>query len=334
MRIFFVHSGTERFVKLDRELLSESFDVRDFYAEHKFPADFWKYWHGIIETDFVFCWFASWNSFWALLLAWIFRKPSALVIGGYDLANLPEANYGHQRGGIAQWVSRWSMNLATLLLPFSCYSQGEAEKNAHIQDGRMKMIYIGIPDPHHDLSKEPKERLVLTVGNVDKPNLKRKGIEPFVRAAALLPDVKFVVVGAWLDDAINYLRTIASSNVIFSGWVGPEELLEYYRRASVYVQASLHEGFGLSVAEAMLAGCIPVTTQAGSLPEVVGECGIYCMSTQPPEIARAAEIAMNAPIWMREKARQRILDLFPLESRREKLNQVIRAIVDNENSKR
>jgi glycosyltransferase involved in cell wall biosynthesis len=328
MRIFFVHSGNEQFVKLDRQILSESFDVHDFHAVHKFPTDFWKYWRGIIESDFVFCWFASWNSFWALLVAWILRKPSTLVIGGYDLANLPEANYGHQRGGVAKWVSRWAMNLATMLLPFSCYSQGEAEKNAHIQNERMKMIYIGIPDSHIYHSQESKERMVLTVGNVDKPNLKRKGIEPFVRAAALLPDVKFVVVGAWLDDAIDYLRTIASPNVIFTDRVSPEELLDYYRKASVYVQASLHEGFGLSVAEAMLAGCIPVTTQAGSLPELVGECGIYCRSTQPKEIARAVEIALNGPISMRQRARQRILDFFPLESRREKLNQAIRAILD------
>ena len=58
-------------------------------------------------------------------------------------------------------------------------------------------------------------------------------------------------------------------------------LNDYYRRASVYVQASAHEGFGLSVAEGMLAGCIPVTTRAGALPEVVGDVGIQVDGTGP-----------------------------------------------------
>jgi hypothetical protein len=69
------------------------------------------------------------------------------------------------------------------------------------------------------------------------------------------------------------LRQAASPNVEFLGFVSDEELFSLYARASVYVQASMHEGFGLSVAEAMSAGCIPVVTRAGSLPEVVGDVG-------------------------------------------------------------
>ena len=41
------------------------------------------------------------------------------------------------------------------------------------------------------------------------------------------------------------------------------ELTTLYAEDSVYVQPSLHEGFGLSVAEAMSAGCVPVVTSAG-----------------------------------------------------------------------
>jgi glycosyltransferase involved in cell wall biosynthesis len=322
-KILFVHSSDETFVKLDRELLDTSFDLQDFYVARKFPAKFIQYLSEIRKTDVLFCWFASWNSFWALLLARLMRKGSVLVIGGYDLANLPEADYGHQRGGLGKWISRFAMSLATALFTNSYYSQKEAELNAGIPSERVRVIYHGVPDPFGSLPGAPKERMTITVGKVDQPNLKRKGIEPFVRAAAHLPDVKFVVVGAWADDSIEYLRSVASPNVVFTGRVSDEELLDYYRQASVYVQASLHEGFGLSVAEAMLAGCIPITTRAGSLPEVVGDCGYYCDSPEPSDIAKAIEMALHGSVSIRERARERILSNFPMEKRRKLLEEII-----------
>ena len=322
-KILFVHSSDETFVKLDREFLSTSFELHDFYVARKFPVKFIHYLSKIRKADVLFCWFASWNSFWALLIARIFRKPSILVIGGYDVANLPIADYGHQRGGLKKWVSRWAMDLANILIPFSKYSQLEAEENAGIHADGMKVVYIGVPDMLGSLSKEARERMALTVGKVEWANLKRKGLEPFVRAAAYLPDVKFVVVGAWADDSIEYLRSVASPNVVFTGRVSDEELLDYYRRASVYVQASLHEGFGLSVAEAMLAGCIPVVTKAGSLPEVVGDCGIYCVSSEPSEVAKAIDIALHSSPLIRAQARERILSQFPMEKRKKLLEQAV-----------
>jgi len=326
-KILFIHSSDETFVKLDRELLSASFTLQDFYAARKFPANAMLYLREIKKADVLFCWFASWNSFWALLLARILHKPSIMVIGGYDVANLPIADYGHQRGGLKKWISRWAMKLANILLPFSHYSQQEAKKNAGISVRSMEVIYIGVPDLFGSLLNLPKERMALTVGKVEWPNLKRKGIEPFVCAAAHLPDVQFIVVGAWVDDSIEYLRSIASSNVAFTGRVSDGELLDYYRRASVYVQASLHEGFGLSVAEAMLGMCIPVTTRAGSLPEVVGDCGIYCETTDPKGIAEAIGEALQTPYANRENARARIITEFPLEKRKVLLEQCIHDVL-------
>ena len=57
--------------------------------------------------------------------------------------------------------------------------------------------------------------------------------------------------------------------------------------AKVYAQLSYHEGFGVAVAEAMACGCIPVTTDRGSLPEVGGGIG-YCVPVDDPTAAAAA----------------------------------------------
>jgi glycosyltransferase involved in cell wall biosynthesis len=41
------------------------------------------------------------------------------------------------------------------------------------------------------------------------------------------------------------------------------------------VYASLYEGFGLPLLEAMACGAPVVTTRAASIPEVVGDAGVY-----------------------------------------------------------
>lgn len=321
-KILFVHNGLESFILIDRNLLSESFVVSDCYIPKMRDLNLMRLWKSVSENDCVFCWFASWHSFFPILFARLLKKKSVLVIGGYDLAKISEISYGHQRSGLKKWVSRWTMRLASALMTNSNYSQIEAVKNAGLSAHAIKVIYHGIPNTFDAVSRL-KENIALTVGNIDRSNLFRKGLEPFVRTAAYLPEMRFVLIGAWKDDSIDYLRSIAPSNVVFTGRVSDEELLEYYRKASVYVQASLHEGFGMSVAEAMLAGCIPVVTKAGALPEVVGDEGIYVDSAEAISIARAIEITNKSSNEQRDQARQRILNLFTLEKRRQSLEQLV-----------
>jgi glycosyltransferase involved in cell wall biosynthesis len=255
-RILFVHNYPTRFVTLDLALLRERYQVTELFLERRLlnPLSILAQ---VQRHDLVFAWFASWHSFFPLLFANVLRKPSLLVIGGYDLANMPEIGYGHQRGGLKKWVACLTMRLATCLMTNSYYSQKEAERNAGVPKQRIQVVYHGVPDPLGELPLGSRAPMALTVGNLDRSNLRRKGHELFVLAARLVPDVEFVLAGAWKDDAVEYLRTISSPNVAFTGWVDDKTLLDYYRSASVYVQASAHEGFGLAVAEAMLADASP-----------------------------------------------------------------------------
>ena len=121
----------------------------------------------------------------------------------------------------------------------------------------------------------------------------QKGHQPFVEAARHLPDVRFVFVGKWHDDAIEHLRSLAPENVEFTGWLSDEDLESLYARASVYVQASRHEGFGLAVAEAMLAGCVPVVMNVTAMPEVVDGAGVLISSQEPEAVAAGVREALE-----------------------------------------
>ena len=322
-RILFVYSRESSFVSIDRDVLGERWAVRDWRQQGPL-VNLISLARAVRTSDLVFGWFASWHTFWPVTLAWILRRPSVLVIGGYDTADLPEIPYGIQSRPVMGRVSRWVMRRATRLLANSAYSRAEAQRNAGIDPERVTVVHHGVPDPFGELPAGERERMALTVGIVDRRNVARKGLGAFVQAARLLPDVRFVLAGRWDDAAADELRASASDNVTLTGWVEEEVLNRYYRSASVYVQASAHEGFGLSVAEGMLAGCIPVTTRVGALPEVVGDVGIQVDDQEPGALAVAIAQALERGHDERAAARERVLRCFPLELRRDGVQALVR----------
>jgi glycosyltransferase involved in cell wall biosynthesis len=70
------------------------------------------------------------------------------------------------------------------------------------------------------------------------------------------------------------------------GLVSEDELLELYRTAAAMVFPSLYEGFGLPPLEAMASGCPVAASNAGSLPEVVGDAGVQFDPNDAQSIAR------------------------------------------------
>ena len=62
--------------------------------------------------------------------------------------------------------------------------------------------------------------------------------------------------------------------VIFTGYISEADKVDYYNLADVFVFPSLLEGFGMAVAEAMACGVPVVSSNAASLPEVVGQAGL------------------------------------------------------------
>ena len=322
-RILFAISGRWSFIEIDRAILEERWDLREWHQPGRVP-DLLRLPAAVLGADLVFGWFASWHSFLPIVLAWITRRPSVLIVGGFDTANMPWIGYGFQQGGLRRWASRFIMRRATRLVTNSFYSRGEITANTGIPADRITVIHHGIPDKFGELSaEERREPLALTVGHLASETLEQKGHRPFVDAAGLLPEVQFVFVGRWLDDAIERLRERAGENVVFTGFISDEERDDWYRRAGCYVQASHHEGFGMAVAEAMLAGCIPVVVNTTAMPEVVGDTGILIDSPDPEAIADGVRQALALGAGDRRRARDRILSEFPVENRRVGIHKVV-----------
>jgi glycosyltransferase involved in cell wall biosynthesis len=321
-RLLFIKSRRASFIELDQELLAERYDVSEIYQPGRY-ANPLKILRAVLGSDVVVGWWASWHTFLPFTLAWVLRKPSLLIIGGFDTAAEPEYGYGFQLGGPRKYLSRFTMRRARTLMTNSEYSRQEVERNCGISADRVAVVYHGIADAAPPAVE--KQQLALTVGIVDATNLERKGLRPFVQAAALLPEVEFVLAGRIAGDAGEQLAATATENLRITGWVADDELQNLFARAAVYVQASKHEGFGVSVAEAMLARCVPVVTAAGALPEVVGGAGVMLTDAQPGTVVQGIREALSqAPS---DAARSRVLEHFSVEQRRQGLQSLVGALL-------
>jgi len=120
---------------------------------------------------------------------------------------------------------------------------------------RPELSLVNAPgiDPER-FKPEPKDGCVLYSGKYDR----RKGAWDVLEVARALPGVRFRMIGWGPEEAA--LRAAATANVEVRGLMTGEELDRMYARASVFLFPTRAETFGITVAEAMAAGCAVVST--------------------------------------------------------------------------
>jgi glycosyltransferase involved in cell wall biosynthesis len=127
------------------------------------------------------------------------------------------------------------------------------------------------------------ERYLLYLGGFDA----RKNVSFLLQAYAQLvkewPQApRLVIAGRLPEESSEFFpaphvwidRLDLGDRVLLIGWVDEEDKPALYSAADVFVFPSDYEGFGLPVLEAISCGTPAVVTEAGSLPEIVGEGGL------------------------------------------------------------
>lgn len=317
--MLFVYSIDAAFVQTDRSLLGAFSNVVPFLFRGS--IDYPRLIVEIAKADLVYCWFALGFSAVATTVARVMGRKSIVVAGGWDVTRAPEIGYGrllYLRGRIGAAVA---LCQADRILAFSDWSAAAIREVA--PNGKISRVYLGVDV--EAFRPGPKEDLVVCVCHVSRENLRRKGLRTFIGAASEVPEARFVLVGRAWDDSVDELRKMAPDNVEISGWLQDDELRQLLARAKVYVQVSYVEGFGLALAEAMAAGCVPVVTAAGAIPEVVGRTGIFVSYNDVPSLAAGVRQAIQSQGGI--DARNRIIAGFRVDQRAEELRAVIGSLL-------
>jgi len=185
---------------------------------------------------------------------------------------------------------------------------------------RVEVIPIGIdpgeftPPP----SGQPRDReSILVITSADVP---LKGLVHLLEALAKLRTerpVRLTVVGTARPGgpAETALDRLALRDAVrFTGPVPEAELVRLLQTAGVVAIPSLYEGFSLPAIEAMACAAPLVTTDAGALPEVVGdEAGLRVRAGDVGELTAALQRVLDSPALAGQlgaAGRRRVLERF------------------------
>lgn len=328
-KILFICPAPSTFIIKDIQILKTNFDVKVLkWDVTKISSKFINIIKLIKEMrgmDIIFSWFLLDYAAYAAFFSKLFRKKTITVVGGFDVAYVPEINYGAMLNPRHVYIARYALTNNDKILTVDDGLKSDAIKNTGVMGNNIITIPTGY-DYKIFKPNKGKEKLVLTVSIGDSWDRARlKGLDTFVKSARFLPDLKFVVIGIQ-GDALKRLQNIASSNVDFIDPVAQNELIRYYQKAKVYCQLSMREGLPNALCEAMLCECVPVGTDVQGIRTAIGDTGFYVSYGNPEETANAIKIALKSDKG--KYARERIKRMFTVEKRKKELVAVINQLFE------
>jgi len=164
------------------------------------------------------------------------------------------------------------------------FSRDDVKKNYGIID--KYILFLGTLEPRKNLSR------VLEAFARFKKNYKNSS------------DYQLVVAGkrGWLmEEYFQQTKDLGiEDDVVFTGYVGGDELKPLYTNAEFFVMPSLYEGFGQTIVEAMACGAPCLVSKISSIPEIADEAAYFVDPHDTEGIAKGmVELVSNQEL--REK---------------------------------
>jgi glycosyltransferase involved in cell wall biosynthesis len=217
-----------------------------------------------------------------------FRSRTPLVVTVHDLAVLRHP----------EWFNRWTRTYSAFAVPrvvraadrviaVSDFTRRELVDLLRVPEAKIRVVPNAVEDVFTPDGPAAGGDYVLAVGTLEpRKNLARI-------AQAVEGELRVVGARGW-----GGVRPPA--NVTWLGDVPDAELAALYRGARCLVYASLYEGFGIPVAEALACGCAVVTSVASPMAELGEVTAVDPESVESIRdgIARATPAApVRGPGW-------------------------------------
>jgi glycosyltransferase involved in cell wall biosynthesis len=353
--LIYIKPANSSFIISDQKLLEKHFKVTPFLVKQsgkklKFFMDLFSLaiflFGNAGKSDVFLCWFGDYHAAIMVLAARILKKKSVIIAGGQEAICYKELGKGVYLKKVRGWCVKYALRNATLILPnhaslvHHVNSFYNAE-NPHIDGirhyvksikGEIIVVPNGIDFSRIDRNPEIKKipNLVLTVGTMNKEaDFYNKGFDLFIDLSKLHRDKDFVLIGvnkaylAWIEEKFK-VSEIKNLRIIPS-FCPDEILVDYFNKATVYLQVSITEGMPVSLGEAMLCECIPVGSNVNGIPDAIGDTGVLVYRRNIDELSQALIKAFTLNTGA--DARIHTINSFSLKLREEKLISAISTIL-------
>lgn len=229
------------------------------------------------------------------------RVPLVLTVHDLALLRFPELGTPGLRRLIAR-VPR-AARAARRVIADSEATARDLRELVGVAAERIRVVHLGCDIRFRPVPDSAERRAVLARYGICEPYLlhvgtiePRKNLPVLVRACAQLRAARglpqrLVLAGerGWGYEALrrelDALTTDLRVDIV--GPIAADDLPAVYSAADLLAHPSLYEGFGLPVIEAMACGTPVVTSDAGSLPEVVGDAA-RCVNPRAVDAIAAA----------------------------------------------
>ncbi|MEJ2747640.1 MAG: glycosyltransferase family 1 protein, partial [Anaerolineae bacterium] len=214
--------------------------------------------------------------------------PTLLTVHDLSFVHSPQT-FPAQLVAYLNRVVPWSIGRATHILADSQATRRDLVDIWQVPADKISVLYCGVNPMFRRVTDEGELTAVrhkynlghtpyiLSVGTVQP----RKNYQMLIRAFRPVAEQQphnLIIAGGkgWLYDEMmaEVARQGLNGRVHFIGFVEDADLPALYSAADLFAMPSLYEGFGLPLLEAMACGVPVLSSNASSLPEVVGETAV------------------------------------------------------------
>jgi glycosyltransferase involved in cell wall biosynthesis len=220
---------------------------------------------------------------------------------------LTSGKYGANSTDYLNWSTEYSLKKSDQIITVSQFTKDEILQVYQPKNKNIKVIHNGYNERlYKKINDEKKisdvlEKYGLTrpyflyVGRLEKKKNTPLLIEGFVKFKNSNPDrtEKLVLIGdaSYGFDEIKYIiqEFGIENDIVMPGWAGEQDMPYIFNGASAYILPSLHEGFGITILQALACGVPAIASDIPVLREVAGEAALFFNPHDKNDIAKIME---------------------------------------------
>lgn len=182
-------------------------------------------------------------------------------------------------------IRNWDLLHSVRVDHFIANSKNVAKRIEKIYQKKADVIYPPVDCAYFKSEKTSNQEFYVTAARL----VPYKRIDLIVKAFAQLKNKKLVVIGEGPE--LNALKSLATKNIEFTGYVTREELKRYFHLGKAFIYMA-YEDFGIFPVEAQAAGLPIIAYGKGGILETVLEnkTGIFFSEQTPESLIQAVNI--------------------------------------------